>query len=78
MGNTFVNTFAALEPAAGRDDFRIQQKPRKPTSFFEGQVGVNRLFRANLAFVPESQENEETPEAASFVVDQFLKRPKMA
>ncbi len=77
MRNTFTNAFVAVEPSTGRDDFRIQQKPRKPAAFFEGQSGVNRLFRANLAFVPETQEAEAS-ESVSFVVDKFLTRPKMA
>jgi len=78
MGNAFVNTFAVLEPSTGQDDFRVQQKPRRPAAFFEGQVGVNRLFRANLAFVTETENDIEAAETATFVVDQFLKRPRMA
>lgn len=79
MGNNFVNAFVALEPAAGQDGFHNRPAPRKPTAFFEARTGVNRLFRSNLA-VPSYEETceIEPSETTTFVVDQFLKRPKLA
>ncbi|MCC6272726.1 MAG: hypothetical protein IT572_04610 [Deltaproteobacteria bacterium] len=79
MGNGFVNAFVALEPSSGQDGFQTRAVSRKPAAFFVSRAGVNRLFRSNLA-VPSHEETHEceSSEAASFVVDQFVKRPKLA
>lgn len=73
MGNAFVNAFAVLEPATGTDGFSRREAPRKPAAFFEARAGMNRLFRANLAFAPAPVEIESP---AEFVVGEFLKRQK--
>jgi len=80
MGNAFVNAFAVLEPASGSDAFSTRQAPRRPASFFEARAGVNRLFRAPAAAGSFAEDLVETApsETATFVVDQFLKRPKLA
>ena len=80
MENTFINAFAVLEPTTGQDGFTRHQAPRRPSASFEGRIGVNRLFRSNLAFLSDNVEVEtkEASEATSFVVEKFLAQPKMA
>lgn len=80
MGNAFVNAFAVLEPASGSDAFSARQAPRRPAAFFETRAGLNRLFRAPAAAGSFAEDLVETApsETATFVVDQFLKRPKLA
>ena len=81
MRNAFVNAFAALEPSSGKDGFSHRNPPRKPASFFESRVSLNRLFRApaaNSAGTGALSELETQEKSVEIVLEQFLKQPKMA